>query len=289
MHNVRILKNEDFRSALESYVARAESQVLLISAFLRSEILEWLGQIIPSNVSVRVLARWRPVDLISGASDLRAYNIARDYGWTLYVDEMVHAKTILVDETCLFVGSANLTARGTHFLGFGNNELTVQFKPEGEDVDVITGFFASALRVTQPLVSVMEDFLATIDVVDEQISWPKEIEECFVGQVESLWLDECFRTDPGGFFSGDSSDPDVAHDASIFGLRIPGKESFKRARVFGWLEHQFSKRPGEILSFGFLSNALHSSILDEDVPYRKEIKLLLANLFEWVEYFGVCD
>ena len=37
------------------------------------------------------------------------------------------------------------------------------------------------------------------------------------------------------------------------------------------------------LSFGAISSRLHNAILDDPIPYRKEVKVLVANLYSWFE------
>ena len=62
---------------------------------------------------------------------------------------------------------------------------------------------------------------------------------------------------------------------------------FKRSKCYLWLLDTIRKKPSMQMSFGELSKHLHSSILNDPKPYRKDVKQLLGNLLNWITDFDI--
>ena len=119
----------DSISRLSALFQQARTRVFIVSAFLGEAALDWLLGEIPDVVEeTRVYARWSPEDIASGATDWRAWDVAKRHNVTLYACPGLHAKMYIADHRAL-VGSANATAQGLGLGGSGNLELLV-------DVDV---------------------------------------------------------------------------------------------------------------------------------------------------------
>lgn len=286
MHSHMILKNSEFLTSLETRLPTSKFSVLLISAFLRSEVLLWAAQLIPKQVDVSIVTRWRLEDLKLGASDLTAFEVAKENGWKFYLDQKLHAKAVLCDHEALFLGSANLTCRGTHLSGFGNNEISVLLTPTSEEVKKINEFLTSATYLTRPLFLEMQKVLGNINSIDESKvqSWPTEISECLNVPVERLWVDECLWSSPSVFFSRGHCEPAYLHDLEIFGSCNPKALDFLDSRVGRWLSKLILESSGS-LSFGYVSARLHNSFINDPTPFRRQVKDLVFNIFEWVKYF----
>ena len=89
----------------------ARKQVLVVAPFIKSTPLSRLLDCIQANVDITVVTRWRPMDLLVGASDLGVYDITESRNIPLYLRNDLHAKMYAADEECL-VGSANVTMTG---------------------------------------------------------------------------------------------------------------------------------------------------------------------------------
>ena len=107
---------------ISSILNRAEYNVLIVAPFIRSEALSRLLEVIPTDIETTVVTRWRPSDLLSGASDLDVYNLALSNGFSLFVRQDLHAKYFAVDNVCL-VGSANVTLTALGWKTPANLEL----------------------------------------------------------------------------------------------------------------------------------------------------------------------
>ena len=114
--------------------AAARERVIVVSAYLGSRTLDRLLSSVPRAVTrVSVFCRWRVQDIASGATDWRAWDVARSYDADMFACPNLHAKLYVSDERAL-VGSANATAAGLGEDGGGNLELLVPVDAAQEDV-----------------------------------------------------------------------------------------------------------------------------------------------------------
>lgn len=112
----------------------AQEQVIIASAYLGAGTLDRLLEAIPDRVTrTAVIARWDIKDMTSGATDWRAWDVARRYAVPLYACPRLHAKIYVADDLAL-VGSANATASGLGLGGPGNLELLMPVPTSQEDV-----------------------------------------------------------------------------------------------------------------------------------------------------------
>ena len=86
----------------------ARERIVIVSAFVRGDALSRILSGVNPDVPATVFARWRLSDLVSGASDLSAFDIARKRGAEFRIHSALHAKAFIADNSAL-VGSANVT------------------------------------------------------------------------------------------------------------------------------------------------------------------------------------
>ena len=277
-----LLQNREYIEALEQSLLDSQEEILIVSAFLRSEVLQWAKDKIPKHVLVNIVTRWTPQDLVFGASDLEAFEIARKERWGFYIDQDLHAKAVLIDSDSLFLGSANFTSRGTHLFGSGNNELGMQVKASNDEANKIKQYVTDSYKLTMPMYMEMKAHIESLDKSKEGAAkWSDDIESCFTPVVDSLWVDECFHSSPEEFFLGRVND-NIEHDRKMFGSQKPSLELIKQTKVMRWLDYIVSESNKENLTFGYITKRLHDSIITDPKPYRKNVKVLVRNLFDWV-------
>ena len=93
---------------LTSFLNSAERTALVVAPFIRTKALARLLESIPDAVETSVVTRWRPVDLLAGASDLDVLDLTESRSIPLLLRHDLHAKLFAADDRCL-VGSANVT------------------------------------------------------------------------------------------------------------------------------------------------------------------------------------
>lgn len=103
----------------------AQDDVLIVAPFMRTSSLVRLLDCVKQDVKTTIVTRWRPVDILAGASDLEVFDISqKQQHIDLYLRNDLHAKLFAADKKCL-VGSANVTATGLGWRTPANFELLI--------------------------------------------------------------------------------------------------------------------------------------------------------------------
>jgi hypothetical protein len=266
------------------------SPVFLCSAFLRSEALERLYPAGRPSFGGRILTRWRLEDLLGGASDLQAYPLAKQLGFTFFVRQDFHGKVFSIPDAGVIVGSANATLAGFGMKTLANAEVCTLVPASGGNQAHIDQIFQGSIEVTDRLfdeISVaVEQRLRSGEVKTE---WPDELMRQlqrteFSGR---LLFSECLVSMPTLNAAGQFMNIDE-RDLQLLGLSVANlehsslRQAFKEAKIFRWLVHALKSSSGEMF-FGALTDALHGVLLDDPVVYRREVKSVLQTLLHWCQ------
>lgn len=126
----------------------SQNEVLIVAPFMRSDALSRLLDNVPEGPQVTIVTRWLIADLVSGASDLDVYDVARSRNSTLLLRSDLHAKYFAADDSCL-VGSANVTATALGWRQPSNLELLASLPRKGELIsDFERDLLSNAIRAT---------------------------------------------------------------------------------------------------------------------------------------------
>lgn len=296
-----LLGTDAYRFALASSLIGAQKSLSVVSAYVTTPGIEWVLDRLNSSVSsCRVLARWDPNDLVSGASDLEAFDRVRRIGGRFFVLPNLHAKLILVDNKQLFVGSANVTGLGLKLVPGANQEIGVTFTASSHDVSTVDVMFAEAIEITPILYNEflehVQNFIgATRPTMANQ--WPAELARKLHTRPQKLWVAELLWSAKPQTLIESALKHELSeaalHDISLLGLEADMlldhatlAQRFLNSRPWGWLLARLLEENSHELSFGRLSELLHNALIDDPKPYRKDVKQLVANLLGWVQEFG---
>jgi len=257
-----LLFSARYRKELEAAL-RSSSRAFFYSAFFTSDGSHWLARHRAFKESDRLLIRALPADFLAGACSFEALQYALDQGLAVRMSSALHAKVYVFDEF-VFAGSANLTAKGLALAEDANVEIGVKANLRDEDIIALERLWHQGVVVDRPTLARMQAHVnstlrneleskATCDTI-----WPSDVIE----EVRDLYCSDF----PSSFPSSD--------------LRWADRTSFKQTMAYKWLVSQVGI---DEVSFGFLSQQLHSAVCDDPAPYRKEIKELLANLLSAVQ------
>ena len=94
------------------------------SALRADRALERLLDRVSPQATITVVTRWRPTDILAGASDLDVFDLAQSKSTRLLLRHDLHAKLFAADDECL-VGSANVTDTALGWRTPANLELLV--------------------------------------------------------------------------------------------------------------------------------------------------------------------
>ena len=137
----------------------AQNSVLIVAPFMRSEALSRLLNSIPVRAQTTVVTRWRPVDLLAGASDLGVYDLAESKKILLYLRQDLHAQFFAADDMCL-IGSANVTLTALGWRTPANLELlTPADRTANHIVEFEETLLSGAVRATAEQRDRLEELL----------------------------------------------------------------------------------------------------------------------------------
>lgn len=291
---MQILGTDAYRTALSEAISQSQNSVILVSAYLTIEGLEWILERLSSDVKCKVLTRWNCSDIVAGASDLEVYEKLKMRDYKLYVLPDIHAKVIVVDKKQIFLGSANITNSGLRLVPGGNREIGTVLTPNEQDLAFIEVLFDEAIWVNQDIYEVFySEFKKLKDSREKpapQPKWSSELLEKLRKSPQHIWVTETlWCNSPKDLIQNpDMTRSEVIHDLALLGLGISEgideillRESFLNSRIWQWLKHKLQLADNQEMYYGKLSAELHNSFLDDPKPYRKNVKGLLTNLLNW--------
>lgn len=276
---------EGFKTEFQS----AERSIFLASAYCTKKAFDGLNSAAPLNAEKKALVvRWEPYDLLEGASDLEVYLSAKQFGWRLYINQRLHGKIAVVDDARVIMGSANCTESGLGLLGARSNiEANVKLPVNPEILKWQDDLLKSSVEITDELYELITKEISAFDP-----AWKPKIAFSFTDS-----LQQKMKEVHGGLFTkdfvwcnspeqlGKQSGDDVNHDLELLRLtasasREEMRASFERLKIYRWLDENVETE----LYFGELTKMLHTDLQDDPKPYRKSVKILLANLINWTTF-----
>ena len=278
-----LLSNEIINAVLDE-LKNAENSVQIITAYCKENTLKKLDSVISGEVqNKRLLVRFRLDDILKGSTDFGILDFGLQHGWNVYLRFDLHAKTYIVDNKRGLVGSANATNSGLNIGKAGNMEMATFVDVEPEDVEKINSLFDDAILVDAELLTKMKQQFDSIEPAEKQKShsWNTEITKRFNPCVSALFsyeLPEDFSFVAGEYFS--FLDYTFTGDLNAF------KEVFRWSNAYLWLLKLVKENDGEMY-FGTVSEKLHNALVTDPKPYRRDVKLMLANLLDLIEKLGM--
>lgn len=287
-----LLESTEFSTRLSRSIDECKFVLLLSSAFIKLNALKSLSENISPSVGVSVVCRWKKQDVLVGASDLEVYEYCRDKGWKFGIDQNFHGKLYIIDESEIFLGSANLTGSGLGFTSTPNYEFGTAFPAADADMKKVESFLdGEVIWLNDELYEAMCADVKQSNKLAEPVSnsaWSEEVKSLINTPVNYLWVNDLPFVTPNNLLCLDLNCEAARHDFEMLGLNVDrlSREDlvlhFKGSRVYSWLINQLS---GDVeLRFGTLTKALHNALLDDPIPYRKDVKELLSNIFAWVHF-----
>ena len=281
-----LFSNEIF-NAIKSELKNASDSVQIITAYCKEPTIKELDSFIEGVEDKKLLMRFRLNDLISGSSDFSVLEYAKKNGWKVYVRFDLHAKTYIVDSKRGFIGSANLTTSGMNMNGCcnGNMEMATLVDLEGPDLKKINTLFKDAIYITDELfLKMKEQYNKVCDLKEEKhtdFRWNVEISKLFTPSIETLFSHELPDT-PFVEKNRYVNFLDMIYDGDIEHL----KEAFRSSNAYLWLISTL-RRNNNVLYFGNLTQQLHDALITDPKPYRKDVKIMLSNLLNFIKELNI--
>ncbi len=296
----RLISGSELDDWLRQAIAATQHEALLCSAYIRSAafLRIVMSRVLEEPLRASVLVRWQAQDLLSGASDLKLYEICCEHNIDLFMRMDFHGKVYAVPPNGIGVGSTNITAGGLGFKSQANAEMNTLVTCSDENVRIVRSQFHGATRVTDQLYERIRldlECMQKSEIPSPQ--WSLDVISMLQPPVSptSLLVDECLLTD-GRWWAqglGEARDTSAEHDLRLLGMdsgrRSEGElpSALRRTKCVRWLTDQLMRVPQRELYFGALSAALHEALLDDPGPRRSEVKSLLQNLLSWIQLAGL--
>jgi hypothetical protein len=279
-----LLETGAFRKELAFALSSAEQEVIVLSAFIKNDALRWLIETSKTS-NLKIVARWQPSDLAAGASDLECFHLCDEANIPFGISQNLHGKVYIVDSK-IFIGSANLTSKGMSLSHYENDEFGTGFEYGQTEKTKVRDYLGSVNWLDCNTVELMADFLASFDSnTDAHVNeWPQDISEKLDPQPIGVWFHDLPMCSPKQLLAQKATATAIEHDLDCFRSPKGADENellkgFMTSQICFWLEAQLHEF-GE-LSFGKVTSLFHNQILDDPMPYRKNIKEGIAKLYEW--------
>lgn len=278
-----LLVSSEILESIKHELENANDSVRIITAYCKLDSIKKLAFSISERVEdKRIMIRFRLDDLLKKSTDFDVLKYCLDTEWQVFLHFNLHAKTYVVDDKRVIVGSANLTGRGLTGDN-GNSEIATLSEIEEKDLKKIEAMFNEAIPVDEVILGKLKDQYENIkgDESSDNLQWSSEIIDMFDHKVNSLFSYEL----PNKPEFGESDYIDFLDiDGSVESKII--KDCLRKSKVYNWLINEVKKNNGEIY-FGNLSAALHDALVEDPKPYRKDVKVLLSNLLSLIEQWNM--
>lgn len=276
-----ILVSQKILNRIHDELSQSTESFLLISAYCKLPLVKYFDECITNpGIEKKLVVRFRPEDILSGASDLSIYPYCRDHGWKLYFRLDLHAKTYVFDRLRCIIGSANATSSGLNIGGIGNYEMATACELAQKDLCTLDLLLLGAVEMNDSIFSVMQTVLNSHCSSGVTVAnWPNEITELFIPDYSLLFAEDF----PACPHPADASEEDLLFlnltaDVSAETIR----NAFYKSKCFLWIHDLVHSQESHEMYFGAITAELHKVLLDDPKPYRKDVKQLLSNLLSWI-------
>lgn len=272
---------------------RMTAPLRFCSAFMRSEAINPLLELLPVGVTGRALVRWRFEDVLKGASDLEVYELCKRHGISLYMRQQFHGKVYALPPIGIGTGSANATQAGFGILSHSNDEVCNLVPSSLENLALIDEFFIGATLIDDELIDLLRQAVDASCSTDNAGSWPEEVLRKLNPEPPPprLLVDQCLWSDGAWFVHSRMPSTEAEqHDSVLLGL-APGASmidvyrALERNAALCWFRNQLESADSAEMYFGQISQYLHSALLDDPGMHRSQVKAILQNLLSWI---GLC-
>lgn len=288
-----ILDQTNYRKEIERKITNSDSEIVIISAFVKKIGVDWLESIIPSGLKVTIVARFLPQDILMQSSDLEVYDICKSNQWKFKCITELHAKIILIDKSHLFVGSQNLTGKGMGIVCNPNLEYGMMTIPTKEEVKIINSIEDQSLEMND---DIFEEYEKWLSDKKQNFILPSfkdnPLKKYQVFDFKNIWCKDFPKINFEEFISNFSNSNQIITDIKeIFSIdQLITKDNFLEnydsfimsSKIFNWIKKQANENDNQLF-FGKISSLIHDSVRDDPTPNRKLVKDLQANFYSFLK------
>lgn len=280
----------EIKEVLKKELFDTQEEILIISAFVKLEALKWIDQHLENNIKKSVVVRFRKGDILFGATDYEIIKYANNNGWNIRFDLRLHSKVFVFDCKRFLIGSANMTESGLSLKQKSNIETVVTGILGDGDLSKVYSIYENAHSFSPEINEEMKKELKSGESNSEVGEWNEMVIDLLKESLEELVLtkDELLTS----FSINEITD----HDKGLLGLegisqsRISEsdlRETFYNLKIYRWLVLKLMEKPEQTLYFGELTRLLHEDLALKEIIYRKDVKVFVANLLNWLSELNI--
>jgi hypothetical protein len=281
---------------IEDRLKTKDDLSLLIVSFIKIEALTQLLWVADQCKNLKVIVRWRIQDVVSGASDLEIFPFLRDKKIPLYFNEKIHLKLYIFESNVAFNTSGNLTLKGLGYSANGNVEVGSMVTLTEADWQAIYELTEQSTPVDEAIYQQMMETVKNVPKQAMPVSlppWPAFPRKTFTiqafpGTEDPETLIKYYLSTARGAYSGEDQQRAI-HD--LVTLKMP--QGLDQAAALKHAQETFLQTPfvaafvdelkiRKSMSFGAVSDWVHTKCEDVPVPYRWEIKDSVRRLYNWL-------
>lgn len=284
-------------SVLEERMKTGDDIVLIIVPFIKLDAFKQLHWVQTKQVRLKVVCRWCPDDLLTGASDVEVFPYLKAAGCELYLNSDIHLKLYVFASNLAFNTSANLSLRGLGYSEAPNIEVGNMVQLAPQDWAHIYSTVATSRQVDDDMYGRFKKF-----VEEHRYPGPSRIPPDLLGTPKAYTIASLPATETptklaAYYFSSDrpAAPEDVrraVHDLVTFGIPSDlSKEDFEGRLGTAFRASPFVAdfvdfiRQRKSLRFGIVNDWIHSKCEDVPLPYRWEIKENTRIFYDWLAHF----
>jgi len=282
-----------FFQKIRDFISIADYEVLIISPYIKTEILDNL--IKRSSAKTSVITTWKLRDIQMGISDIELFTYCKKNGIFLYLHPRIHLKAFVNDYSQCVFGSANISRKGFALVADHNYELDA--KIEDLDTDTVIYFkkilnestlvneeiyqkYRDALKELQPLPELEEPDITLI---------PKKSEFLISALPMSYDVKELFEIYSQNFKNESQEKRECAiHDIILYNIPADLEYSnFRKLLKERFLTSKFIQKLLEFVTvedryFGEVKEWIQRNCEDVPVPSRRDLTGNIQVLYKWI-------
>jgi hypothetical protein len=284
---------DTFFLKIQNFVSLADNEVLILSPYIKTEIVDSLIKKCPAKISI--ITTWKLRDIQMGISDIELYPYCKKKGIFLYIHPRIHLKAFVNDYTKCVFGSANISKKGFALVADHNYELDAI--TEFLDIDSVIYFkkilnestlvneeiyqkYQDAIKKLQPLPELEEPDITSI---------PKKSEFLISALPMSYDVNDLFEIYSHNFKHESQEKRECAiHDIILY--NIPANLEYSKFRKL--LKERFftSKFIQKLLEFvtleeryfGEVKEWIQRNCEDVPVPSKRDLTGNIQVLYKWI-------
>ncbi len=289
-----LLSDKELAYKYKEFIFHHEN-IVIFSPYIKLNALKYICHDNEKRIS-SIITSWKPIDIVSQATDLSVYDYAKENGITLYVNNEIHLKVIadMQFNSCI-LSSANITNRGLSLSDKHSWELGTIVEKIDEETrhylhNIIVKSFVVHDEYYNSIINEIQKF-PPVEKIPPAFKTPFPKKKYTLNDLP--YFDNpsrLFNIGKTTFVSEGNEFRNAFHDLHLYNCILCNDETeFFNKMKLEFQNHYFIRELinfiGEGQRFGAISSWLHNTLQDDPAPPRKIIKEFQQRIFAYIRYF----